>query len=78
MAGIYRQIIWRQCLIAKEMQDIKGLPQFDKIFVICKISRPPAMDSAMYIWRTRDHAKMNMVAANGKGTLRISRGKGKF
>ena len=33
MAGIYRQIIWCQSLVAKEMQNIKGLAQFDKIFI---------------------------------------------
>ena len=49
MAGIHRQIIRCQRLIAKKMQDVKTLAKLDQLLIVGKIASAPAATNIMRI-----------------------------
>ena len=76
MAGVDRQIVRSQRLVAEEMDDVETLPEHHQLLVILEIAAAAATLYVMCVRRAGDEAEMNLVAANDQGAVRVYRCQG--
>ena len=76
MAGVHRQIVRGQRLVAEEVDDVEALAEHHQLLVILEIAAAAATLYVMRVRRAGDEAEMDLVTADDQGAVRVHRCQG--